>query len=265
MQTALLFLVFTSVAAAQVNVITGNYAQNFDTLPGTVGLWVDNSTLPGWYSTYNANPTVAYSVGAGRNGTAGVITSYGSIGSTERALGSGLDTGGGDVINFGVRLINGTGSDFTSFGVGYTGEQWARSPNGIQVSDSLVFSYQIFDAGAGSLSASSGWAYFTALDFISPNATLTSAANSLDGNASGNFTNVTSVVSSIALGVNQELWLRWSAADNVSKNDHDLAIDNLTVVFGAIPEPSSYAIIVGAFSLFSAIWQRPKRLQGHGI
>ncbi len=268
MKTILIILTVIPIGSVlgQVSVNSGVYNQDFNTLPNvSAGVWVNNATLPGWYSTYNGNPTVAYSVGAGRNGTAGVITSYGSTGSTDRALGSGLDTGGGDVTNFGVCLINSTGSSYASFSLSYTGEQWARSPNGIQVPDSLAFSYQIFDLGMGSLNASSGWVSFTALDFVSPNATLTAAANSLDGNASGNFINQSAGISSVSLGVNQELWLRWTAADNPVKNDHDLAIDNLTVVFGVIPEPSTYASIAGAFSLLGAVLRRTKRSKSLGF
>ncbi len=151
---------------------------------------------------------------------------------------------------FGVRLVNNTGALVTDFSVSYIGEQWSRGENATQVSDSLAFSYQIFDAGTGSLAFSS-WISAANLDFISPDAGLSTAAN-LDGNLSENQAAVSGAITGSSLADGQELWIRWLATDGLSITDHHLAIDNLTVTFGAIPEPAAFAAWLGASAALTA-------------
>jgi hypothetical protein len=159
---------------------------------------------------------------------------------------------------FGVRLVNNTGSFVTSFSVSYIGEQWSRGANASQATDKLTFSYQIFDSGTGSL-ASTGWISVSSLDFTSPNASISSVAN-LDGNLPENQTSVFNSVTGISLAEGQELWLRWVAVDTLSFNDHHLAIDDLTVTFGAIPEPATSAVCIGIGAALLAGFRRRYRV-----
>ena len=234
-----------TTAGAQVNVTTGTYTQNFDSLAssGTRNPWINNETLPGWYAAYDGAPISLFDASSGFS--ASRLTSYGSVGSTDRALGTGFDLfRKPDNFFFGVRLLNATGTDFTSFSVAYTGEQWARNDYDSPRLDSLAFSYQIFDAGTGSLLAETGWTSVSALSFFSPN----TVQGDFDGNAAGNFTDIFDYVTGIVLADGQELWLRWTATNILGYGD-DLAIDNLTVTFGAIPEPASSAALLSLASL----------------
>src|SRR5437773_2469308 len=76
------------------------YTENFDALANTgTPAWADNSTLPGWYSS-----RTAYVPGTGSS-TTGALYSFGSTGSTERALGS-VGSGSTGTIYWGVKLKN---------------------------------------------------------------------------------------------------------------------------------------------------------------
>lgn len=252
-------LVLATAASAQVNVTSGNYIQNFDTLANTgSGLtWTDNTTLQGWYTELNGSTVQSLNVASGRNGSP--LSSYGSVNSTDRALGTGFNSiGSGVALSFGVRLVNNTGFAFTGFGLSYTGEQWARNAHSTPYLDYLSFSYQIFAANTGSLTTSLGWTTFPSLTFTSPNSTPATVQADLDGNALGNYTNLNSTVTGILLMDGQELWLRWTAT-NVPAAGHDLAIDNLNVSFGTIPEPASFAAIAGILALAGATSCRKRK------
>lgn len=247
-------LALATTAGAQVNVTTGTYSQNFDSLAtsGTMHPWINNETLPGWYAAYNDVPMSEFGASSGRYG-ARVLTSYGSVGSTDRALGTGIDGGGYNIpLHFGVSLLNATGSDFSGFSVAYTGEQWARNDYDSPYLDSLEFSYQIFDAGTGSILAETGWTTVPSLSFTTPN----TVKGNLDGNAAGNFTHLFDSITGIVLADGQELWLRWTATNAFIGADDDLAIDNLTVTFGAIPEPAAAAALLALYGLTLAASRR---------
>lgn len=242
---------------AQVSVTSGTYTQNFDGLAvsGTSQPWVNNATLPGWsaYQVTNTTqgPITSLVTGQSSNPRLGW---YGNA--QDYSLGSGY-TGSTGNVSIGLCLVNDTGATVNSFSVDYTGEQWFRAPNSVQAADSLTFSYQIFDSGTGSLAATN-WITVPGLDFISPNATANSMA-SLNGNASENRITYSSWIADIALADGQELWLRWTATDNEAFNDHGLAIDDLTVTFGAIPEPAAYAAVLSSLTLLAAGLRRRGR------
>ena len=52
--------------------------------------------------------------------------------------------------------------------------------------------------------------------------------------------------------------IRFSDPDH-SGNDHGLAIDDFSVSYTAIPEPSTYAAIVGVLALGGVMWQRRRK------
>ncbi len=250
-------LCILSLARGQVAVIN-SYSQNFDTLASTGSNqdWVDNSTLVGWYSTYDGIPTTRYYTVNGVASYDPALNAYGS--GSDRALGTGMDFGV-TPLSFGVGLSNQSGSLVTDFSVGFTGEQWARKNNIPQVADSLSFSYQIFAAGAGSLLVASGWVAVPALNFTSPNISANTLAV-LDGNAPGNQTALFTTLTGMSLAPDQELWLRWTATALAgATRDHDIAIDDLTVTFGAIPEPASFAAIGGLAVLARCMLTRRRK------
>src|SRR5215510_3751296 len=114
---------FATVSNGQVLLSGGlTYSQNFDSLVNTPeagsGPWTDNSTpgLTGWFAsrsftggTTSAFGPFAYTTYRVGNGSAnnGSIWSFGTIGATDRALGS-LSSGTPKTNVFGVRLQNDT-------------------------------------------------------------------------------------------------------------------------------------------------------------
>lgn len=246
-----------SFSFSQVSVTSGTYSQNFDGLTVTISSmpWTNNVTLPGWYA-FKTTPTSSGPV-THIGTTSKIGTALALHGDTpDYALGSGNIFSGGDV-NFGIRLVNNTGSTVSGFSVSYVGEQWFRADNTVQVTDSLNFSYHIFDSGTGSIIAEN-WVNVPALDFTSPNASAKSEAT-LNGNAPENQVTFSSWIAGVSLAEGQELWLRWTATDRASFNDHGLAIDNLVVTFGAIPEPAAYAALLGSLTLLAAGLRRRGR------
>jgi uncharacterized protein len=247
-------------AQAQVLLSSGlTYSQNFDSLAssGSSGSWSDNTTLPGWYASkaYSTSTTpqvygpymyASYRVDSGANNS-GNLFSYGVAGVnpvTDRALGSiasGTVAGPTMATVFGLRIKNDTASPtFGYIGISFTGEQWRQGGNvNSQVIES--FSYAISSTGFTSpLSADPAdpaYTHVSVLDFTSPNpGTATAAA--LDGNATGNYTPISYVLSGITLNPGDEIMLRWYDINNTG-NDHGGGIDNLTI---SVPEPSCLAL-----------------------
>jgi predicted extracellular nuclease len=200
------------------------YSQNFDSLAnsGTNIPWNDDSTIPGWYST---RPTYTANNGSSNTGS---LYSFGTTGSTERALGS-VASGTTGTIYYGSRFVNNTSSTITSLNIGYTGEQWRNGGN--TTPQKLDFQYLI-----GATSIDSGtYVDFDALDFTSPVATATTAA--LDGNATANRTALSSTLSGLNLPPGQEIWLRWQDTNDAG-NDHGLGIDDFNISAGGVtPAP----------------------------
>lgn len=230
--SALLALPLTG--AAQVSYTGGAYFQDFNTLQGTTNntanvTWTDNSTLPGWYSSKSGYHVTNGTMG----GTAATfdatstannigLISFGTSGSTDRALGSratsttSLSTTNAPV-QYGVRLVNSTAQIITSFSVMFTGEQWYASTQ--SAAHTLQVDYSI---GATSLTSGTYVSNFTT--FTAPVSTGTTA-RSLDGNASANRRGVARLVTGLSWAPGQELWLRITDT-NESGNEQGLAIDD---------------------------------------
>jgi hypothetical protein len=251
-------IVDTAPGSNQV-ALSGTYTQNFDSLTGTGSSrpWTDNATLPGWYVTSTIYG-LGYGVGEG-------IWSLGYAGGQgDRALGavgsSGIPHISGISDLMAVSFKNQTSSTLTSVSVTFDGEQWSRTNATNQKPSSLLFAYQVFDAGTGAIyfDENTGWTFVPALDFTSPNATL-SAGSTLDGNATGNSVRgIQSFVDGFTLAPGQELWLSWgSYVLPLGTPIHGLGIDNLSVSFATVPEPASYVALVSGLVLgFVALRRR---------
>lgn len=242
-------IVDSGASGAQVN-LSGTYTQNFDSLasspqPGGYA-WDNNVTLPGWYSTqslYDANRTN------------GGLASFGS--DSDRALGS-------IATNWSLRFVNSSSQTISGFSVSFDVEQWFRASNSPQVSNSLHLYYRVYSASiseaveAGNI-LSGGWTHIPSATFTSPNASLTSAAF-LDGNLLENQGHVSVTISGITLAPGEKLWLQWITGDEPG-NDHAFATDNVQVSFltGAIPEPSSAALLFGLAAFAFARLRRKAR------
>ncbi len=230
---------------------SGVYTQNFDSLTGTGSWWTENITLRGWYAT---EETLGISGGQFQG-----VTSIGSASGLDRALGA--KGGDGRTELFAVRFANATSLTLTGLSVAFDGEQWYRNPSITPRSSTLRFEYQIFDAGAGYEYKSTGWVPVPGLDFISPNAALTTAEN-LDGNAPENsIRDIQALIDGVSIAPTQEIWLRWvSFGVALGIPVHGQGIDNLSVSFVAIPEPAAFAGLAGLGALAFGLSRRRARL-----
>lgn len=233
-----------SIANAQFNIDAGstNYTQNFNSLAstGTAISWANNTTLQGWYVATDATTNITtYDINTGTTTTGGLY-SFGIAGTnpvTERALGFAASnaftgasgTGKGYI---GWRLRNNTTSNISSITVTWTGEQWRRDNT---INQSLALSYQ---TGATVTSLTTGTWTTTTSTFTSPQ--IVGAAAALDGNAGANRTVNISITINVTVGVGQEIMLRWEDLNDAG-NDHQLAIDDVTINATLSPLPTNIA------------------------
>ncbi|WP_392531283.1 lamin tail domain-containing protein [Nostoc sp. C117] len=203
------------------------YTQDFDTLANSG----TSTTLPtGWeFLETGTNANTTYTAGTGSSNT-GDTYSFGSSGSTERALG-GLQSGS-LIPTIGVSFSNNTGSTITSLAVSYRGEEWRLGT--ASRTDKLDFQYSL---DATSL-ANGTWTDVDSLDFSSPN---TSGSVGLrDGNATGNFTNISTTISGLNIANGATFYLRWQDF-NASGSDDGLAIDDFSL---SVPVPTSAGVTI---------------------
>ncbi len=259
-----LWLVAAGTMPGQVPTSGGIYQQNFDSLAssGTSNPWQDNSTIPGWYAakTLGGTAVSTYRADGGSNNT-GALYSFGVAGvnsAADRALGS-IASGTPGHFAYGVRFLNDTEVTQTNILVSYTGEQWRNGGN--IAAQTLAFSWRVSSGAitdADALNASV-WMEFPALNFVSP--TVGATASALDGNAASSrqvFVNL--LLEGVSLPPGNELFLRWLDL-NDSGNDHGLAVDDVTVLFGeaaanapyVLTHPESRTVTVGDTVTFNVV------------
>ena len=222
------------VEALSVTMLGVPITQNFDTLPASgSATFVNDSTLPGWYSARTGTGTTIVANDGTSN--AGNLYSYGTGTSTDRALGSiGSSNAAAGNFFWGILLTNNTGSTITSLDVAYTGEQWRNSAAAAQT---VAFSYITGASITGSLADfQAAGTNVTALDFTSPITGGTAAA--LNGNLAANRTAKSFTISGVNLADGQSILLRWSDPDH-SGADHGLSIDDFSVTpNGGVVQPT---------------------------
>jgi hypothetical protein len=239
---------------------TQTYTQSFDTLAtsGASNPWTNDSTLAGW-SLFNSTGAAITAYG-GDNGAsnAGNFWSYGSTASPDRALGS-LGSGGtyfgspatGAVAGYlAVALTNNTGAALDAFNVQFDGEQWRNGGN--TSAQTMVIQYGFGNTFGSVATWTAPGAGFT---FVSPTVGATAAA--LDGNAAANrIANLGGTVNT-SWANGSTLWVRW-IENNDTGNDHGLAIDNFSLSVVAVPEPSTYAMLLAGLAAVSFIARRQR-------
>ena len=211
--------------------------ENFNTLSNTAGSTTNTSLPTGWYGEETgggARDNEQYAVDTGGSNT-GDTYSYGSAGSTDRALG-GLQAGTLIPV-VGAAFTNNTGQTLTSLFVAFTGEQWRISNTAATRTDRLDFQIS-FDA----TSLTTGtWTDVNALDFTGPIGSAV-AAGALDGNAAANRTAVSSTITGLSIVAGQTFWIRFNDL-NASGADDGLAIDDFSITpQSAAPSPGALAI-----------------------
>lgn len=238
----LLCLAAGTAGAQAIPLPGGTYLQNFDTLSNVAGS-TTNSALPaGWMLTESgggARDNEQYAVDNGGSNT-GDTYSYGSAGSTDRALGS--LRSGTLVPVFGACFTNTTGGTVNSIDVAYIGEQWRLGTAGR--TDTLQFQYS---TDATSLTTGT-WNAHAALDFTTP---ATATVGAKDGNVADNRTARASTVSGLSVANGAGFCIRWSDLD-ASGADDGLAIDDFSITVGAAsPAPDFSAELIATPQLVS--------------
>ncbi len=230
-----LFTIFIVLPShSQVTMTTsGSYSQNFDGLPSTGSpVWTDNSTLANWYAQRSAS-TGTTIIASDGNTTSGGLYSFGTIASTERALGT---IGSGTPKNFayGIVFQNTSGITITDIKVSYKLEQWRVATTSTQT-DSFFYktSSSLITLLNPGLSLSNGWTNVASLNGISPTTSATAAP--IDGNNALNqvsFTNVS--IPALSLANNSYIFIKWDDIDHTG-SDHGLSIDDVTITWTITP------------------------------
>jgi len=216
-----------------------SYTQDFDSLVNTG----TSNVLPAGFQIVEIGDGSAadgvYAAGTGSS-NAGNAYSFGSAGSSDRALGS-LASGSVDQVYLGGLFTNGLGATITDLAIAFTGEQWRAGNSG---NDGLFFQYSL-DATALD---NGTWTTFSALDFLP---LVLSGNTALDGNA--NSMSISAVLSGLSLDAGASFAFRW-VDENSSANDHGLAIDDLSIQATTeqspvVPEPATWALMTLGFGL----------------
>jgi endonuclease I len=227
----------------------GYYLEDFNSLPssGTTS-WTDDSTLSGWYAQRSATNTTTIISSDGGSSTGGLY-SFGTISSTDRALGS-VGSGGSGALAWGASFRNDTGGLLSFTSLSYTGEQW-RSGGTTSAAQTVSMSYQIGSAASDLTPGSNAaWNLLPSLDFTSPVNNTTSGL--LDGNDPANRVAVTSGLD-LLLAPGAWITFRWNDL-NHDGNDHGLAIDDLRLDWSVQP-PGDKPALTSADTASAALGQ----------
>ncbi|MBK9151533.1 MAG: T9SS type A sorting domain-containing protein [Saprospiraceae bacterium] len=217
----ILALQTTLLSQISINTPLFTYSQNFNSLANSGS----SSILPvGWFfREIGIDKDSFYVAGSGTSNT-GNTYSFGSSGSSERALG-GLRS---DelVTTFGVKFINNTGGVIPSVTITYTGEQWRIGSTGRM--DRLIFQYSL---DADSLHTGT-WTNFTNLDFIAP--TTVGPVGRLNGNLPENRRTMSFTIPDLDIPDGGMLFLRWLDFDATDEDD-GLSVDDFIISNTPLP------------------------------
>lgn len=223
-------VLFSEPAAAQVSMQrdTTTYTQNFNSLPAAKDDIWENGTayMEGWYvqRTKQGNALV---VSPG-NLISGNLYSFGSVGSTERALGAQSSLNMGEFA-WGLLLQNNTGGTVEFINISFYGEQW-RISNKTAGEHKIDFYYAVSsDKSTFKLSPKSddGWVPFPDLNFRGPH--FDTEGKALNGNAAANRRYLSAILA-VNIPDGHYLMLRWKDADE-KEADHGLAIDDFSLTW----------------------------------
>ncbi|WP_269240825.1 T9SS type A sorting domain-containing protein [Flavobacterium limnophilum] len=213
-------LLLTSLSFGQIPIsLTGvgdPYNQDFNGMGAT-------TTFPsGWTAINNSGSTLTMGVTDGSGTLTGNIYNVGTTGNTDRAFGTLADAT--TTPTLGAVFQNNTGSTATSILILSRMEQWKESGNA-SLNEIVAFSYSL---NAASLSDPSAiWVPVTALNLNEKLTTATGGA-ALDGNLSGNYRNLTSLISGLNWTNGTNLWIKWTDNNDALANGM-YAIDDFNI------------------------------------
>ncbi len=235
--------VATPAGAAGTNILTlggSPYTENFDSM-GT------GSTQPplGWNAgTLGASTSdgvianvASLSASTGNSTTAGNFN-YGSSGDPDRAIGS-LASGTGGTRATQVLFVNNTGFTITNLTITYDGEQWRDGGTSTAVDQLTLYFSQASVGGLTNFSAVGA-----AFNFVVPKNT--STAGSLNGNLAANRVAGIGGDFAVSIAPAEVFAFRWIDLDTAG-NDDAMAIDNFSLGYSVIPEPSTLTLVAAGW------------------
>ncbi|RRJ97368.1 endonuclease [Opitutaceae bacterium TAV4] len=256
-RTAVFALALPAALQAQVLINgTTTYIQNFDTLPihtqadggGTTAFtFINNSTLPGWYSSIDGTDNKAKASIGSPSGDA--IYSWGSSASTDRAFGIFSSAGFTNTEWLGLQLQNTSGTTIDTVKLTFDVEQWRRNTN----HTTWAFSY-LLTAESGNQLTTDGYTADSRGNAASRSATPTAGRS--DGNNASYRRTVSVTLTGLNWQAGEYLWLRWGSDQGA--NAAGLGLDNFKVEATPVPEPATVALLLGLPALFFAALLRSR-------
>ncbi len=237
-----------SSLSAQFAFSPGNlvYSEDFSgldvtTSPSSSKPWVDDVTVPHWRARVSDAPATSYNVTHGTSGASGLQVWHAQDGTNRRALGSLTDINNRNaLLAFG--MLNSTGSVIDEIQIDFTQVQWYGGT--VAAIDKVAFSYQVnYNSHTGG-----AWTTFSALD-------MDGFSNGGGGLSEAIFTEKSATLGGLAWQPGEQLWIRWLDL-RASGGNAGAGLDSISIT--AIPEPSTYALAIGALALAGAFIRRRK-------
>lgn len=244
--SAALFAALSAQATVSVTSAAFTYGESFDSLIASGSTtFANDSTVNGWSLFRTTNPaTMTLTAGTGSS-NAGGFYSFGSAGSTDRALGS-VGSGSTGTIAYALALTNNSGGALDSVTLRFDGEQWRNG--GVASPHALLVEY-----GYGATYGGVTWALAGA-GFNFSSIVNTSPAAAVNGNVAGLHSGLGGTIAT-SWAAGDTLWFRWTDVDNTGA-DHGLAIDNVSLSVTAVPEPGTYAMLLAGLAAVGFIARR---------
>jgi hypothetical protein len=227
----------SAVSPSNISYTSGNYFQDFNTLPSTgtfsttgfgqgpyylTSSPINATGITGWQIAAIGGTTVPLDVRL--NTDAGTSSSgsnynYGTASSTDRAIGCLASSA--YLGSVGATFVNNSTNQLNKVTITYVGENWRRGGSGSF--NKMLFAYKV---GESSINAT-GFTTVPSLDFSTPTP-VTGTASALDGNSTANRAVITSTFTLDSYWLpGQTLTIRWNDVDETGTDD-GLAIDSLT-------------------------------------
>lgn len=225
----LLVSALTAVSGfAQIDINQNNqvYTQDFDGLSNT-GTTNDYSTLPvGWSALeVGSSANTIYRASDGYY-SGGDLYSYGTINSTDRALGT-IGSGSNDQVYFATAFVNQTTDVLNTVDITFDAELWRiGNPARSTGPDTLRFAYAVNPL---TIDDNASFTDVASLYFVSPADPTGPTQLEADGNLPANRSTLTGVLN-VSIAPQDTLWIRWRD-DNSSSYDDGMGVDNLSVEF----------------------------------